>query len=171
MKRMILIAISAAVLTVAAVAQPAPPDEGRPPKERLRKRIEIVRIWKLIETLELTEEQSMRFFPVLSASDRAKEEFKSERDRLLNRIAELVRAGDADEKELSAILDTLEQIRLHQFEAETAFLAEIDKILTVKQKAKLALFEKAFREEVRGLIETGIGREHGKPVSSFRGKR
>ena len=66
MKRIISIVIIILALTGFVSAQFGPDFKKGECKERLRERIEMIRMWKLVETLNLSEEQSVEFFPIFN---------------------------------------------------------------------------------------------------------
>lgn len=158
MKRSVLFVLLFSIFAATIIAQHAPPPRPGGPvfKERLRQRIGMIRIWKLIETLELTEKQSMGFFPILNAHDIAEERFRSNEKRLMDELSGLLDSDYPDEIEMSAILDSIDIIQIDKFERDRAFFESVSGVLSVEQKARLLIFEQRFAEEMRHLIEKGV---------------
>ncbi len=168
MKRLILTLTFLGVLIASVAAQGPPPDRrgGPPPgqdREKLRERIEMVRMWKLVETLELTEEQSMRFFPVFNSFETAAKGYTQENLRLLDRLEEELIGPETDSENIGIVLDSLLENRKAEFESEIGFYENVSEILSVEQRAKLALFKRKFEEEVRKLIKAGSDAGHFRP--------
>lgn len=160
-----------AFFAIAAFAQPAPhmpPDAppqwgDGPDRDKLRERIEMIKMWKLVEMLELTPEQSMVFFPVYNANEIAREELKQIQRDLFEQLEREVTAPKFNEKTAERLTDSLIVIRNSICRNETEFYSQVSPLLDVRQKAMFALFEKRFAEEVRNMIEAGKG---GKPPRS-----
>jgi len=165
MRRLYVIAGLIFVFAGVVFAQPGPPEHRDKQffREELRERIEMIRMWKLVETLDLTEEQSMKFFPLMNEYDSARDEYGMEQKRLIERLDEELKSQEPDEKELQAILDSLSEIREKQFAEETEYYNQVKGILTVEQQAGLLVFKRDFAEEVRRLIEMGKERGPGRP--------
>jgi Spy/CpxP family protein refolding chaperone len=157
-----------AVFAIAVLAQPAPhmpPDappqwEDGPDRDKLRERIEMIKMWKLVEMLALTPEQSIIFFPIYNANEREREELRQIQRELFEQLEREVAAQKLNEKTAERLTDSLIVIRNSICRSETEFYSQISTLLDVRQKAMFALFEKRFAEEVRNIIEAGKG---GKP--------
>src|SRR5512138_2298992 len=63
--------------------------EGGPGRERLRERIETMKIWKLTEAVGLTSEQSEKFFPLYNKHQKAMEKIEDSRLDLIDRLESL----------------------------------------------------------------------------------
>ncbi len=131
-------------------ARPSGPDfEGKKPKEKL----EMIRIWKLTEELNLSEDQSTRFFPKLKELKRVREEFEQNRMKIIEEIENYLRNAKKYEKELKAKIQELELSESKFREAEAKIKKEIAAILTPEQQAKFMLFQMRFNEELRNVIQ------------------
>jgi len=147
-------------LTVPDIDDP----EGPPPvekRERIRERIETLRMWKMTKALDLDEATAARLFPLLNRYD--KRRFRIER-AVRKDMTELKRALDTRKMdELQEILQRLEDRhrelqRLNDEERE-----EIKRILTPEQQARYVLFQYRFKRELREMIEKAR-RRHLKPL-------
>ena len=157
MKKILPIISIVLILATGIFAQPGPPPMGGngPRREQLKQRLEIIKMWKLIENLKLTEEQSMKFFPLKNAHDEALREISRGHESVQNELEELLKSEDYPEYQLTNLIDSVRTLRIRKFEEEMAFMDGAMEILTQEQQAKLVLFERRFREEVRELIEMG----------------
>jgi Spy/CpxP family protein refolding chaperone len=125
------------------LAQPGSSQDTRP-----FERIEQWKKVRLIEILELKEDQSARFFARMSDHDRQRRELMHAKGEALDRIERLVRnrAAAADlEKALPEVLAADDKVR----DEQRAFFGGLSDILTVEQRAKLLLFERQFEKELR----------------------
>jgi hypothetical protein len=134
-----------------------PEDEPSSEKrERIRKRIETLRMWKLTEELDLDEDTSARLFPVLSKYDkeRAKLQHTIRKD-----IRELRRSlGSDQDADYQGMLDRLEKNHKEMQSIKDAEIKELKTILTAKQQAQYLLFHMQFKREMRRMIDNSRGK-------------
>ncbi|MCU0607484.1 MAG: hypothetical protein MUF78_08745 [Candidatus Edwardsbacteria bacterium] len=174
--------IAICALAVAAAAQPLPepPDgpEGRgrpgaPPEyveERVmiescdsacpparmgreRKMLEAVRISRMTEALDLSEDQIARFFPRLRKMEENRRSLDRQRDELIDELEKAL-AGPLKDAELKARLDQLDKLEQQKLRRTLADHAELDALLSVPQRAKLRVFNQRFDDEVRLMVRT-----------------
>lgn len=135
--------IAAAACGVAQDALP-PPMSGERPHERIEQ-------WKkvrLIEILDLKEDQSVRFFARLKEHDLVRRTLMKEKGEALDRLDRLVRnrASEADlEKAFPDVLAVDDRMR----DEQRKYFAGLADLLTPEQRAKLLLFERQFEKELR----------------------
>jgi hypothetical protein len=118
-----------------------------------REKLEQLEQIKLIEALDLNEETSIRFFARRNDSRREIQEFEKRTDEI---ILELEKSFDTDDKNqdekqkqlISEMLKTRESIELNRIQ----FINSLNDILSTEQIAKLIVFEKKFRDEIRNVL-------------------
>jgi len=134
---------------------PEPPQEPPPPekREQLRRDIENMRIWKMTQYLELSTEQSTKFFPIFNDFQRKREALEEERGEMMRRLGELVESEEEHESEIKRLMSGLAKNRERMVSRQDEFRREAAKVLSLKQQAKLVLFEEHFKREIRGMIE------------------
>ena len=149
-----LISLSLALLAPASlVAQGPRHHPGGPPAsaeemENIRENIETLRMYKLLEALNLTSEQSAEFLPALKEFQDAKRRFFDDRRAHLRELEEALESEEIDEKKLEGILAALESSK-EEFQAESGkFLAKAQSMLTLQQRARLQLFEERFERKL-----------------------
>lgn len=142
------------VLGFAVSSMAEPPDFGKPPSkeqmEKVRERIETLRMWKLTKALDLDEKTSSRIFPILNRYDKKRAEIQGS---LMVGIKDLREAlKDKREGQLKNIIDGIEHnhrtIQIINDEERT----ELKKVLTVEQQAKFIIFQQEFDHEIRKII-------------------
>ena len=132
-------------------AQGPPHHPGGPPastaeRKKIRENIETLRMYKLLEALDLTSEQSTEFLPALKEFQDAKRKFHEDRGAFLRELEEALESDEADEKKLEQSLAALERVR-EEFQTELVkFLTKARATLTLQQRAKLQLFEERFEK-------------------------
>ena len=118
-----------------------------------REKLEQLEQIKIIEALDLNEETSIRFFARRNDSRRTIQELEKRTDDI---ILELEKSFDADDKNqaekqkqlISEMLKTRESIELNR----NQFINSLNDILSTEQIAKLIVFEKKFRDEIRNVL-------------------
>jgi Spy/CpxP family protein refolding chaperone len=166
LKRMWIFLCLALVLApidnIFAQGHPSPgdnPEQGES-REKIRENIETLRMWKLLEALDLTSEQSAQFLPVVQDFQKAKRSFEDKRRELLHDLETALQTSQ-NEKKLKEILTDFETNRKQFQEESERYLEKAKAILTIQQQAQLFLFEDKFERKMRETIEQIRGRHSG----------
>lgn len=115
-------------------------------------RVEQLERVKLIESLNMTEEQSIRFFARRNEHRKEIENIDRKIDESMLEIDRIINSGEIKE---SALKKLNEDILSNREKIETKrkqFILSLNDILSTEQISKLLLFERRFREEIRDLI-------------------
>ncbi len=157
-RTMILISLSLALLLPREIlAQRSLPRHGDLPerteeRERIRENIETLRMWKLLEALDLSSEQSTQFLPVLKDLQDARKRFEERRREHLSELEAALESEEKDEKKLEEALSGLESAR-KQFQTDLEKFQERSKeMLTLEQRARMHLFEERFERRLKDTI-------------------
>jgi hypothetical protein len=126
-----------------AVAQPFQPDDQKP-----FERIEHFKKVRLIEILDMKEEQSVRFFARLNEHENLKRELMKEKMDVLDKIERLVR-NHADEREFEKLFPEVESANAKIVQEDGKFFNSLSDILSAEQRGKFLLFERHFERELR----------------------
>ena len=151
-KKISLIILISGILIFSVKSLLAQPPVDSVRKEKMRERIETLRLWKMIEFLDLSSEQSDEFLPLLHEFHKAQKELEMSRRRLFNELEENLELKEPDEKNLQQILLGLEQNKADLEKQRIKFLTNSKKVLTPVQEAKLILFEHVFEKQLRDTI-------------------
>lgn len=108
---------------------------------------------KLIEALDLDEETSIRFFSRRNESRKEIQELEIRTDDIISELEKSFNNGDKSKDDLqkrltSDLLKTRESIETKR----NQFINSLNDILTTEQIAKLIVFEKKFRDEIRNVL-------------------
>ena len=148
----------------AQASEPPPFREERPmnqeQREELRKRIELIWMWKLTEELDLTKEEGAKLFPLLGTYERNKQELREESRRIVLTLKHMIDDG-ASEGDLKRTIKSLEDNERTLNKVEAEIFSEIAKILSVEKQAKYIVFQEHFRHEIHGLIKKARHEERG----------
>lgn len=126
-----------------ATAQPFRMGNERPPE-----RLEQFKKVRLIELLDMKEEQSVRFFARLNEHENMKRDLMKEKMALLDRVEKLVR-NDADPKEFESVFPEVAALNAKIQQEDQKFFDGLGDILTAQQRGKFLLFERHFERELR----------------------
>jgi len=126
------------------------PEEGK--RERLREEIETMKMWKMLEVLNLTDEQSDKFLPAWRELQKAQKDFREKREDLLKSLEGVLGAEKPDEGKIKDILAQLEKQRSRLDEVQQRFRQKAQEVLTIEQQAKLLLFEDRFEKRMMEII-------------------
>jgi hypothetical protein len=122
--------------------------EDRPPHHFRDKIFQLEKI-KLIETLQMDEETTLRFFARRSETETAIDSLRRNLDALLDKINQEI-SGDSktNDEELKTLIKKVSEIRLKIDQKRVDFVNSLSDILTTKQIAKFVVFEKKFRDDL-----------------------
>jgi len=108
---------------------------------------------KLIEALELDEETSIRFFARRNQSKKDIDELEKKSDEIIVQLENTMKEKDSpkDENQKRLIADLL-KTRLQIESEKQKFINSLSDILSTEQIARLLIFEKRFKEEIRSVL-------------------
>lgn len=113
--------------------------------------IEKVRMQRLVEELELTEEQEAELFPTLDKMRAVDEKFHTERQAAIQDIRDLL-SDNAPDEALIRALARYDDIVRERFEQQMVLLEEMRSVLTPVQRARFIIFQEEFEQEIREMI-------------------
>jgi hypothetical protein len=147
------------LITLTAAVSPAQ-QFGPPQGPRNMERIERLKKVRLVEMLDLKEEQSVRFFARLNEHEDAMRALGREKMDLLDRIERLVR-NEAEAKEFEAMFPQMAAIEERIGAERKKFFDGLTDLLSAEQRGKLLLFERQFERELREAMKEVRERRRG----------
>ncbi|AFH49054.1 Hypothetical protein IALB_1344 [Ignavibacterium album JCM 16511] len=140
------------LILLALIILPAQAQERREHR-KMDSKIEQLEKVKLIEALDLNEDQSVRFFARRNEHRKEIEKLEERSDELL-RIMEnmLDEPGEKNLAEQKKLLNEFLDIRIQIENKKKQFILSLNDILTFDQISRLVVFEKKFREEIRKIL-------------------
>ena len=120
-------------------------------------RLEMMKMWKMTEMLELSEEQASRFFPRYSSLEKELRNISGQQRTLLIEMKKMTgEKHGITEKELENITTKIFNLEQDKTEKKQEFFEGLDQVLSTDQRAKYYGFEIWFKEEIRqGLKKRG----------------
>ena len=134
----------------------APPT--REQMEKVRNRIETLRMWKLTKALDLDEKTSAQIFPLLNRYDKKRAEIEIAMREGIKELRESLK--EKREGQLKNILERLEQNHKNMQRMNDEEREDLKRILTVEQRAKFIIFQQEFDREIKKIIEETRERRH-----------
>lgn len=140
----------------------------KPDSDRLE-RMESLRIWKMTEFLELTSEQSMKFFPKMKEFEDVIRQEQHRQQELIQEIYQLTQdeTHKASEKEVKKYARELAALECSIIDKKEQFINELRDVLTPHQQLRFLIFDHRFRHR---LIKMMKHDRHDNPMMERRPK-
>jgi len=141
----------------AQLEDPPPPYDGRRHgegpfrkgmDEEDMKRWETLQMMKVLELLDLKEDQENKFIVIFRKHKKEQREYMLKRDSLIETMATALRQDNKSEKDILKTIEELNRLDSKGFEHMQGLFDEAKSILTVEQLAKLYVFQARFGSEV-----------------------
>lgn len=142
-----LAAVAAVLVSsgLAAAQRPAGP-------ERAERVLEALLVWRLVDELELSDEQVCRVLPALRALKHARLAFGQRRAELHREIRALLRERPVDRERVEAKVRELQAAQREFQQRRGEALERIRAALTPEQRARFALIQDTFERETLSLL-------------------
>ena len=147
------------VILLATVAHAQPPRAPNAPaphdrREAVKKKIRAMRAYTLTEELALDEKAAAKLFPILAKWDDVTDKLLQARVDIQRRLT----LGTADPKQLDKLIDEAVANQKAFWDLEAQRLAELRKVLTPAQTARLLLVLPAFERKIQNQLRRAINR-------------
>ena len=151
----VLVALILVVLAGSlADAQPAAQNAAR--REAIKKKIRALRAYTLTEELQLDDKTTARLFPVLARWDDVTEKLVQQRVDLMRRLHA---SGELkDPKAVDRLIDEAIANQKAFWDLEDRRVAELRKVLTPAQTARMLLVLPAFERRIQNQLRRAISR-------------
>ncbi|MBW7996430.1 MAG: periplasmic heavy metal sensor [Candidatus Glassbacteria bacterium] len=136
--------------------------EGRDREDRRHRhaeRIQLYRLWKIMEDIDLTDEQVDGFFPLMRQHSKTERELARERNDITRQLKEELAGENPSDSKLNQLLSDLKQNGLKVVESKNKAIDDAAEILNARQRARLAL---TLNQVERDIWES-IARVHYQP--------
>lgn len=134
--------------------------------EKIEKKVEAVRVWRMTEELSLSEEQVEKFMPLVSSIEQRRRDLFRDRRNVMKELRVYLDARSPDEGKIREALAELEK---HHDAMEGLRKEEIEAVkghLSTEQQARYLVFQQEFQREIRDLVMKARG---GRPGGAQRG--
>jgi len=147
MRKIIMATLAFILLSSSLIYAQGP---GGPP-ERRREKLQDLAIWKMLEVLDLSQEQTDRFLPALREMQKQEARLQEERKKMLDELERAMTQGGS-EKEVRQIISQVRQLGKQGEEIRERFFTQAESILTIQQLGRLVLFQDRFERKMREMM-------------------
>ena len=120
-------------------------------RTKVRRMRQNMAICRIVDELDLTEEQLVKFLPRWNEHKDSKEKYSLQRTELAKQIRELLKEEKVSQRSLEKVLDKLDTLNEQIKEAGEVYQKEIKDILTVEQRAKMVVLTGRMKKDVQEL--------------------
>ncbi len=113
-------------------------------RERIRENINRLRLLRMTEVLELTEEQTAKIYPAYYRVEKEKMELMKRLNGEIRELKALLGGADAKKEEIASKIKTVQELRSNLLQKEQEFEDFLEQNLTEIQKAKYLVFSVEF---------------------------
>ncbi len=126
------------------------------PPHRMRDKLNQLEKIKLIEVLEMNEETTLRFFSRRNEHQVKIDKLAKRGDEIITQMEVIFKAGKVyTEAELKSLIEEANTIHTEIVQTKSNFINSLDDILTTEQIAKLIIFERRFKDELKRAMFRG----------------
>ena len=125
---------------------------GKWQDEEAREKFEQLEKIKLIETLEMDEETTLRFFSRRTEHRKQQDEIQEKIRQKIDNLETIFKSGKVADEEIKTNINEINNLQLQFDKGRIDFVSSLSDILSYEQIAKLIIFEKRFRNEIRKLL-------------------
>ena len=147
MRKIIITALALILLSSSLTRAQGP---GGPP-ERRREKLQDLAIWKMLEVLDLSQEQTDKFLPALREMQKQEARLQEERKKMLDELERAMTQGGS-EKVVRQIISQVRQLGKQGEEIRERFFTQAESILTIQQLGRLVLFQDRFERRMREMM-------------------
>lgn len=126
---------------------------GKWQDEELKGKFEQLEKIKLIETLEMDEETTLRFFARKSEHQKMQQDIQEEIGMIIEQLEVIFKSGRvATIEEIKSSINEINALQIQLEKNRADFINSLSDILSYEQIAKLIIFERRFKDEIRKMI-------------------
>ena len=114
-----------------------------------RKNAEMIKKWKLIEFLDISEDQSEKFFTRVNAFEKEMSSIRKKEKELRESIEGFLTEDRLNEKKVSYLMGEYFNLEKEKLDVRQKHHNAIDDILTLEQSAKYLFFNHHFKKRVK----------------------
>jgi Spy/CpxP family protein refolding chaperone len=155
-------------LFVGSVCLVAISDDENRDRKNIRENINTLRLLRMTQALDLTEEQAANIFPAITRIEREKREIYKEIGQKIKELRLILAKEKPEEQEIESVIEDLKRLRNAVQSKDKELEKIIEENLTLVQKAKYFVFAVDF---YRGLREKVDRARRLQQKSDDRGKR
>ncbi|MCF7796226.1 MAG: periplasmic heavy metal sensor [Lentisphaeria bacterium] len=141
------------MLLTATIVRGQAPDLPPVPGDEVPQGVEAVRIFKLTQALNLTDDQITTFIPVLQRHEEQVREAQQALRKIMSEGRTLLNEDKVNQKEVDKFIARVNQQQNRVQQLNQDFLNSLSKHLTPRQQLQFLGFEERFRRQLREFIQ------------------
>jgi len=163
MLKKIALGILGLAVTLPALCFAQPPDSGpghrggpwggRHRRADVEARVRTMKIWKMTEELNLSEDQAAKFFPMQNQMENKMDEIDQDRQIKMMELDNEVWKEKPDGKKINDLMEKLETLEKSMLDLRLKFRQDVRGVLTPEQMGKMVLFHQRFPDMMRDAIQ------------------
>ena len=122
-------------------------------KEDIPRLVEIIRVWKLVNELDLKEKQLMEFLPKLKELDELRFRHHRNRNEAIGKLRKLLESNTNDDQ-IKQAADTIKDLETKFRQKEQQLGDSLNSGLSIKQQAKYVVFQEEYWRDMQNLIRS-----------------
>ena len=119
-------------------------------KEDIPRLLRIIRIWKLVDELELKEEQLVEFLPRFKELNELRFEHSRSRRKAVDELKKLLET-DSSQDHIKSVIDELRNSEIEFRQKERQLEDKLNSGLTIRQQAKFVVFQTVYWRDMQQL--------------------
>jgi Spy/CpxP family protein refolding chaperone len=144
-------------LLVSSIFLVAIPDDENQNRKRIRENINTLRLLRMTQVLDLTEEQAARIFPAMNRIEKEKRGIHIEIGQKMKELRLASVKEKPEEQEIENVIGDLKRLRNALKSKDEELEKIIEENLTLVQKAKYIIFSVDFNRGLREKIDRARG--------------
>ena len=134
---------------------------GRKFDERqMKERVEMMKMWKLTQILDLDQETAAKVFPLMHEFDVKQYELRRQCSDTIKQIRDSLDSDVVDSAALGSLIDRFKKSEREKVELRIERLDALSKVLSDEQIAEMIALVPKFEQRMRGMFEkAGAGRQ------------
>jgi hypothetical protein len=131
-------------------------------RERVRQRIEMIRMWGLISELNLDDTTAKAFFSILHGFRQKQFEFTVQINDLKLHLAEAASKSETPKEKLQQLIDQYISLLISRDRLASEELKQLSTILNPRQQCQYILFGDRFNRDLQVIIRQVISKDNSK---------
>ena len=153
------------LLCAAPVSAQPPSDDaetGTSGRADMLEKIRLIRMYSLIEALELDETMAAKLFPYLRIHDAKLEELQQRKQKSRRALRGMIKSGEFDEKAADIHMNDISDINVAIATTERDQFAGLSKFLSTEQRVRFLAARVQFERKIRDIMREEKKRRRGK---------
>ncbi|MBN2135047.1 MAG: hypothetical protein JW737_04910 [Acidobacteria bacterium] len=140
-----------------SLAQSPRRPKGGKIREEVREKIQLLKMWKMTDYLDLDEETSLKVFQIVKKYDDLEHKARSNNMNLISTLKKELAKDKVDTNITNELMKKIKTNFLNEKSITIERFSELSKYLTPEQQAKYLVFEFEFHMEIARLTQQALG--------------